>query len=181
MVCDLTVDEGLLSWSCVENLRFSNLQPLPSSLSPSSCRGAIKTLPQLAACLPSGQNFGAGKSGRLWFIANHSQKRQERRLVAIQLLGAGIWSWLAAVSTWVMLQVQLVEILFRWVSLHGKGKHFLCVIQCGQITYMLYITLKLRGWRGGMKGGDVNLYELFWCTALRVWLIDAPIVHVQIF
>lgn len=31
-------------------------------------------MPELAACLPLGQNFGAGESGRLWWGADRCQK-----------------------------------------------------------------------------------------------------------
>lgn len=66
MGCDLTVDEGLLSCSCVENLKFCNLQPLPFLLQ--------RTHPNLAT---AGSTSGFGDSsgaGRLCWVPNHSQK-----------------------------------------------------------------------------------------------------------
>lgn len=78
---------------------FPICSPSASSFSPSSCRGPIKTLPQLAACLPSGQNFGAGKSGRLWFkqwVANHYQK--EAREMAGGHTALGCWDVALACS-----------------------------------------------------------------------------------
>lgn len=110
----------------MENLKFSSLQPLPFLLH--------RTHQNLAPTFAFGAELELAHSGG-WKIT--PKRRQERSLVATQLLGAGTWSWLAAVIRYSLWRSCFGE------SVSWKRRTFAVCNSVWKLSHMPCVTLKV--------------------------------------